>query len=241
MVELPMEDELGHLANRQCRKRPVPSSSECQPVASPIARKKPRLEPAAADSMLGAPMTPKTTVGVQELLSAPAIATTPSGALVVPCGRGNTAPLHVLARRLQTQLQEWEEAVLPEAGRSLMRPKWRRMGLIQHKAKQVRKTWRASLSRLRREMLGEHSRGLGLLYAEAVRPKGNSEPQSLRSPRRPISGEHWLECDDIAHLWKALMHGASLDIPRGAPESYHLIISFIIFAPLFGTFYKNSL
>ena len=83
MVELPMEDELGHLANRQCRKRPVPSSSECQPVASPIARKKPRLEPATADSMLGASMTPTTNAGVQELLCAPAITATTSFSKVV--------------------------------------------------------------------------------------------------------------------------------------------------------------
>ena len=83
LLELPKEDELGHLANRQCRKRPVPSSSACQPVACPIARKKPRLEPETAGSVLGAPMAPKTNAGVQELLSAPAVMATTSFSEVV--------------------------------------------------------------------------------------------------------------------------------------------------------------
>ena len=86
---------------------------------------------------------------VQGRLPAPAIAAVPSRVLVMPDGRGDATPLHAMVRCLQAQLQEWEETVLPEAGRSLMCCKWRGMGLIQHKAKQVRETWQASLSQLR--------------------------------------------------------------------------------------------
>ena len=71
------------------------------------------------------------------------------------------------------------------------------MGLIQHKAKQVRETWGAALSRLRCEVLGENSVSIGLLYTEAT--------QSIREfrlplPEQPLSAEHWLACEDIAHL-----------------------------------------
>ena len=65
------------------------------------------------------------------------------------------APSHEVTRQLQAQLEQWEEAVLPEAERVLLRHKWRGMGMVQHKAKQVSETWEAALSRLQREMLDE--------------------------------------------------------------------------------------
>ena len=58
--------------------------------------------------------------------------------------------------------------MLPEAGWSLLRRKWRGMGMIQHKATKVRETWGAALSQLQGKMLDEHSEYLGLLYTEAA-------------------------------------------------------------------------
>ena len=66
---------------------------------------------------------------------------------------------------------------------------------------------------------------MGLLYAEAVWQKRNPGPQSTGLPRRPISREHWLECDDITHLWKALMQGAALEMDH--PVAYDMVLDYI--------------
>ena len=64
----------------------------------------------------------------------------------------------------------------------------------------MRETWGATLSRLRREVLGEHSLSIGLLYTEATQSISESRLR-LRLPEQPLSAEHCLACVDIAHLW----------------------------------------
>ena len=88
-------------------------------------------------------------VGVPVPPSVPTVAAMRSGVPVVPVSNDGVAPLHEMARQLQAQLEQWEDVVLPEAGRALLRRKWRGMGMIQHKVKQVRETWGAALSQLR--------------------------------------------------------------------------------------------
>ena len=113
--------------------------------------------------------------------------------------------------------------MLPEAGRALLRRKWRGMGMIKHKAKQVRETWGAGLSRLRRKMLDGHREGLGLLYEEATWSARKPRP---RLQMQPLLAEYWLACDDIAHLWKTLMHGAILDMDH--PVAYDMVLDYIL-------------
>ena len=80
--------------------------------------------------------------------SDPVAAVVPNSVPVPAASDSGVALLHEVVRRLQTRLGNWEVIILPEADRSLMRRKWRGMGLIEHKAKQVRETWGAALSRL---------------------------------------------------------------------------------------------
>ena len=115
--------------------------------------------------------------------------------------------------------------MLPEAERSTLRHKWRGMGMIQHKAKQVRECWRARLAQLRRAMLEEHSRCLVLLYEGVTLPGTGPCLQLTGSPERAISREHWLACDDIARLWKALTQGAALDMDH--PVAYDMVLDYI--------------
>ena len=149
----------------------------------------------------------------------PVVAAIPNGVPVVSASDSGVAPLHEVVRRLQTWLGNWEGIILPKAEQSLMRHKWRGMGVIQHKGKQVRETWVAALSWLRRKVLDEHSVSLGLLYTEATRSIRESR---LRPPGQPLSAEHWLACEDIAHLWKTLMHGAALDLDH--PVGYEIVL-----------------
>ena len=134
---------------------------------------------------------------MQEGPPAPAMAMAPGGPLIVPGHRADSAPLHAVLCNLRTRLQGWEEAILPEAERSVLRHKGRGMGMIQQKAKQVRDTWMMYLAQLRRARLEEHRGCLKLLYEEAIRPRARPCPQSPELPERRISREHWLECDDI--------------------------------------------
>jgi hypothetical protein len=136
--------------------------------------------------------------------------------------RTDTGPLQASLCNLRTRLHEWEEAVLPEAERSMLRHRWRGMGMIQHKAKQVRECWRGCLAQLRRTMLEEHSRCLALLYKGATQQGTEPCLQLAPSPKRAISREHWLECDDIACLWKALMQGTTLDMDH--PVAYDMVL-----------------
>ena len=134
----PLDDGLGRPAKQQCRKRPAPSSGDCQPGTPPMARKRPRREPATTGPTLDMPERPEASAGMLEPPPAPTMAATPGRILVMPNDRGDTTPLHGIVRYLQARLKEWEEAVLPEAGWSLLRRKWRGMGMIQHKARKVR-------------------------------------------------------------------------------------------------------
>ena len=153
-------------AEQQCRKRLAPSSSDYRPTAPPSPRKRPKWELASASPMPRTPdvrymlaMEPRVKLGVPDLPSAPAVAAMPSGVLVARISNDDTAPPHGVTHQLQTQLEQWEEAVLPAAEGALLRRKWRGMGMVQHKAKQVRETWGAALSQLRREMLDEPRKG----------------------------------------------------------------------------------
>jgi hypothetical protein len=97
--------------------------------------------------------------------------------------------------------------------------------MIQHKAKRVRECWRESLAQLRRTMLKEHNRCLALLYKGAT-PQGAGPCLQLAAPpERAISREHWLECDDIACLWKALMQGTTLDMDH--PVAYDMVLDHV--------------
>ena len=107
----------------------------------------------------------------------------------------------------------------------MSRHKWRGMGMVQHKAKQLRETWRTHLSRLRRAMLLEHKVCVELLYAETTQPGIQPCRRSPESPDRRVSREHWLECDDIAYLWKALIQGAALEMDH--PVAYDMVLDYI--------------
>ena len=71
-------------------------------------------------------------------------------------------------------------------------------------------------------MLEEHSKCLTLLYKGATLQRTGPSLQLAGSPERDISREHWLECDDIACLWKALMQGATLDMDH--PVAYDMVL-----------------
>ena len=95
--------------------------------------------------------------------------------------------------------------------------------MIEREARHMRETWGATLSRLRRKVLGEHSMRLELLYAEAIQ---SMQAISLPPPAQPLSTEHWLACEDIASPWKALMHGAALDMDH--PVGYDMFLEHVL-------------
>ena len=143
----------------------------------------------------------------------------------MPGHRADAAPPRAVLGNLRMQLHMWEEAILPEMERTVLRYKWRGMGMIQHKAKQVREDWRVHLSRLRRTVLEEHGTCLQSLYTETTQPRAGPCLQSPESPEKRISREHWLECDDIARLWRALMQGVALEMDH--PVAYDMVLDYI--------------
>ena len=130
------DDGLGGSTEQQCQKRRSPSSSSCRPTAPPEVKNRPRVEPAASSTVPILPVGPDVDAGAPGVPSDPVAAVVPNSVPVAAASDSSVAPLHKVGRRLQTRLGIWEGVILPEAERSLMRRKWRGMGLIQHKAKQ---------------------------------------------------------------------------------------------------------
>ena len=91
-------------------------------------------------------------VGAPGMPSDPVAAAIPNGVPVASASNSGVAPLHEVVRRLQTRLGNWEGIILRKAERSLMCRKLRGMGLIQHKAKQLRETW------------GQYCHGSGVIF-----------------------------------------------------------------------------
>ena len=64
---------------------------------------------------------------------------------------------------------------------------------------------------------------LELLYAEAMQ---SMQAISLPPTAQPLSAEHWLACKGIASLWKALIHGAALDMDH--PVGYDMVLEHML-------------
>ena len=156
--------------HRPNRKKPPSPSRDCQLGAPLGTEKKSKLDPPELVPTPGVLLTLGACVEVQGDPPATALAAAAREALTVLDRRADTAPLQAVLHNLRTLLRRREDTVLPEAERSMLRHKWRGMGMVQHKAKQVRETWRTHLSRLRRAMLLEHKACLELLYAETNLP-----------------------------------------------------------------------
>ena len=152
--------------HRPERKRPPYPSRDCQLEAPLGTGKKSKPDPPELVPTQGVLLTSGAWVEVQGDPPATAVAVAAREAPTVLDHRADTASLQAVLHNLRTLLRRWEDTVLPEAERSMLRHKWRGMGMVQHKAKQVRETWRMHLSRLRRAMLMEHRACLELLYTE---------------------------------------------------------------------------
>ena len=218
LTRLPKADQKEGQTHQRGRKRPPSPYEGCHTTA----RKRPRQDLLEQDRALDPPTPSASDAAAQTDPPAP---TAPASPREVPMGlsrRTDTGPLQASLCNLRTRLHEWEEAVLPEAERSMLRHRWRGMGMIQHKAKQVRECWRECLAQLRRTMLEEHSRCLALLYKGAAQQRTGPCLRLAASPERAISREHWLECDDIACLWKALIQGTTLDMDH--PVAYDMVL-----------------
>ena len=124
------DDGLGGSIEQQCRKRRSPLSSSCRPTAPPELKKRPRVEPAASSTVPILPVGPHVDAGAPGVPLDPVAAVVPNSVPVLAASDSGVAPLHEVVRRLQTQLGNWEGVILPEVERSLMRRKWRGMGLI---------------------------------------------------------------------------------------------------------------